>query len=64
MITEDQLEQHALQWFQDTGWDYLPGPTLAPDGAQPERADYRTVLLLDRLAQAVAALNPQLPPSP
>jgi hypothetical protein len=25
MITEDQLEHHALQWFQDTGWDYLPG---------------------------------------
>ena len=63
MITEDQLKQLALQWFQDTGWDYAEGPTIAPDGDRPERADYRAVVLLDRLAEAVATLNPQLPAS-
>ena len=37
-MTEDQLEQRALQWFQDTGWSYVPGATLAPEGGAPERA--------------------------
>lgn len=23
MITEDQLEQLSLDWFRQTGWDYL-----------------------------------------
>ena len=26
MITEDQLEQLAISWFQDTGWGYAHGP--------------------------------------
>jgi hypothetical protein len=30
MITEDQLEQLPIQWFQDTGWSYANGTDLAP----------------------------------
>ena len=30
MITEDQLEQLALDWFQDSGWEYRHGPDIAP----------------------------------
>jgi type I restriction enzyme R subunit len=63
MITEDQLEQKAIQWFQATGWDYLPGADLAPDGRAAERADFRAVFLKARLATAVQWLNPQLPPA-
>jgi type I restriction enzyme R subunit len=37
MITEDQLEQLAIQWFQDTGWTYANGADLEPEGATPER---------------------------
>jgi type I restriction enzyme R subunit len=61
MITEDQLEQLALHWFQEAGWDYLPGPGIAPDGPAPERADYRAIVLRGRLAAAVRRLNPRLP---
>ncbi len=32
MITEDQLEQLAIQWFQDTGWDYVHAAVIAPEG--------------------------------
>ena len=32
MITEDQLEQLAIQWFQDTGWNYVHGAVIAPEG--------------------------------
>jgi type I restriction enzyme R subunit len=63
MITEDQLEQLAIQWFQDTGWNYTNAADLAPEGATPERADFRTVVLKGRLAAAVQRLNPKLPPA-
>ena len=61
MITEDHLEQLALQWFQDTSWIYANGADLAPEGATPERADFRTIVLKARLAAAVQRLNPEPP---
>ena len=63
MITEDQLEHQALQWFQATGWNYVAGTTLAPEGDAPERADFRTVILKERLAAAIHRLNRNLPAS-
>jgi type I restriction enzyme, R subunit len=62
-MTEDQLEQEALGWLADVGYQHLYGPDLAPDGAAPERRDYRQVLLVERLQKAVAALNPAVPQS-
>ncbi|HAW31783.1 MAG TPA: hypothetical protein DCY03_27365 [Planctomycetaceae bacterium] len=61
MIIENQIEQLALNWFQNTGWDYANGVDISPDGNDPERNDYRAVVLKDRLAEAVARLNPDLP---
>ena len=61
MITEDQLEQLALTWYQDSGWEYRHGPDIAPDGDTPERADYRQVLLPGRLHEALRRLNPDVP---
>ncbi len=43
MITEDQLEQLAIQWFQDTGWNYVHGAVIAPEGVAAEREDFRAV---------------------
>ena len=60
-ITEDKLEDLCLNWFQDTGWDYENGADISPDGDDPERDDYRVVVLKARLAEAVARLNPDLP---
>ena len=60
-MNEDQLEQEALGWLVDVGWQHRYGPDLAPDGSTPERSDYRQVLLVSRLRQAVAALNPAVP---
>jgi type I restriction enzyme R subunit len=61
MITENELEKLALTWFQDTGWEYRYGPDLAPDGDAPERTDYRQVLFMDRLMEALRRLNPNVP---
>jgi hypothetical protein len=63
MITEDQLEQLAVQWFQNTGWNYVHGAVIAPEGVAAEREDFRAVVLKGRLAEAVRRLNPKLPES-
>ena len=60
-MTEDQLEQECLSWLADVGWQHRHGPDLAPDGPAPERDNYRQVLLIKRLRQAVATLNPGVP---
>jgi type I restriction enzyme R subunit len=60
-VTEDDLEQLALTWFQDSGWDYLHGPNIAPDSETPERADYRQVLLPGHLRASLSRLNPNIP---
>ncbi|UGA37637.1 hypothetical protein JOS77_27305 [Chromobacterium haemolyticum] len=60
-MTEDQLEQETLGWLEDVGYTRLFGPDLAPEGPDCERADYRQVLLLERLRSAIARLNPGIP---
>ena len=60
-MTEDQLEQEALGWLQDVGYTHLYGPDIAHDGANPERANYRQVVLPFRLREAINRLNPNIP---
>ena len=60
-MTEDQLEQETLGWLADVGYALAYGPNLAHDGATPERASYRDVILVGRLRAAVARLNPGVP---
>jgi type I restriction enzyme R subunit len=43
MITEDQLEQLAIQWFEETGWTHLHGAVIAPEGVAAEREALRTL---------------------
>jgi type I restriction enzyme, R subunit len=60
-MTEDQLEQEALGWLAEAGYETLFGPDLASDGERPERVDYRQVLLPFRLREAIHHLNPDIP---
>jgi type I restriction enzyme R subunit len=61
VIKEQSLEDLAIHWFQETGWDYRAGPDIAPDSDTPQRNDYRQVLLQGELREALARLNPQIP---
>ena len=61
LITEDHVEQHAIEWFKDLGYQYVCGYDIAPDGPTPERSDYRSVVLKDRLLSALKRLNPDIP---
>ncbi len=67
MITEDQLEQLCLDWFQSIGYDTICGYDIAPDGdslsgrGAPERSDYRQIILHDRLLNCLELINPHIP---
>lgn len=61
MITEDQLEQLCLDWFQSLGYDYVSGYDIAPDGSHPARSDYRQVVLHDRLVNRLKLINSHIP---
>jgi len=39
-LTESVVEDAAISWFVELGYSYLPGPEMAADGENPERADY------------------------
>lgn len=60
-FTETILEQAAIDWFIDLGYDYANGPDIAFDGSSPERDDYQQPVLLARLRDAIARINPHLP---
>lgn len=62
-ILEAHLENQVIDWLKELGYSYISGYDIAPapDGAHPERADYRAVWLLARLEGALRKLNPQLP---
>jgi len=60
-MTEDQLEQETLGWLAGVGYTPLYGPDIACDGSDPERPDYRQVVLENRLISAVDRNNPAIP---
>ncbi len=61
-FTESMLEDAALNWLENLGYTVLHGPDIAPDGTAPERGNYGEILLENRLRDAIARLNPHLPP--
>ncbi len=57
-MTEDKIEQSALDTLRELGWEVLFGPDIGPDGSG-ER-EYSEVALVGRLDDAVARINPSL----
>ncbi len=60
-FTESTIEQAAIDWLKELGYQYSFGPEIAFDGASPERSDYQGTLLLGRLQEAIARINLELP---
>ena len=63
-LTEDAIEQMALDELKTLGWQTAFGPDIAFDGPHPERdtrANYGDVVLTHRLRAALEHINPDMP---
>ena len=58
---EADLEAVVLDLLGTLGWSVRYGPEIAPGELAAERGDYREVVLIERLRDAVVRLNPDLP---
>lgn len=63
LVSENLVEQQSIEWFKDLGYTYAFGYDLAPDGETPERHNYRSVILKERLFLALTRINPDIPKS-
>jgi type I restriction enzyme R subunit len=57
-IIESSVENYAIELLEKQGYQYIYGPTIAPDSDTPARSSFEEVLLLDHLRSALARINP------
>ncbi|MDD4437522.1 MAG: type I restriction endonuclease subunit R [Tissierellia bacterium] len=60
-ITENHIEEFAIELLEKQGYQYIYAPDIAPDGETPERENYEQVILMERLRRAVRRINPLIP---
>ena len=60
-ITENIIEESAIELLQSRGWDYANGAALSPEGLFCERENYQQIILTNRLRKAIATINPHIP---
>ena len=60
-ITENHIEQLAIERLEELGYNYIYAPDIASDSDAPERNSFEQVLLLNRLQKAVRRINYDLP---
>jgi type I restriction enzyme, R subunit len=60
-FTESTVEEAALELFSALGYTIVHGPDIAPGELLAERAEYSEVLLVGRLKEALARINPKIP---
>ena len=61
-FAESQVEEAAFAWLEIIDWRIAHGPDIAPEAPGAERTDFDGVVLERRLRDALACLNPDLPP--
>lgn len=60
-ITENIIEQSAIEILQSQGWEYANGKEISPEGLFCERENFSQIVLLNRLRTAIAKINPNIP---
>ncbi|PGH38669.1 MAG: DEAD/DEAH box helicase, partial [Candidatus Nephrothrix sp. EaCA] len=61
IITENSIEELAIEILRSQGWEYVRGLSIAPGAERAERESFEQVVLLDRLRKSVAIINPHIP---
>ncbi len=62
-FNESVVEAAALAWLAGLGYAVRFGPSIAPGEPAAEREDYGQAVLAGRLRDALARLNPHVPPA-
>ena len=62
-LTEEQIENLAIELLQNQGFDYCHGKDIAPDSDNPLRTNFDEVILKPILQDAISRLNPNIPNS-
>jgi len=60
-FNESTIEEATLSWSQELGYEYLPGPDIAPGEPATERDSFGDVVLVERLRTAIDRLNQDIP---
>ncbi|CEJ72079.1 Type I restriction enzyme EcoR124II R protein [Chryseobacterium oranimense G311] len=60
-MTENEIEQLAIDLLKNQSYTYIHGVEIAPDGATPERESFEDVLLKQRVEIAVQKINTDIP---
>ncbi|CAK0749800.1 type I restriction enzyme, R subunit [Gammaproteobacteria bacterium] len=60
-LMESDIESFAIALLERQGYQYIYGPSIAPDSDTPERTSFEDVLFLEKLKTAVARINPTVP---
>ncbi len=61
-ITENVIEEFCIELLEKQGYETIYAPDIAPDSENPQRSSFEAVLLTARLNDAVARLDPTIPP--
>src|SRR3989338_4441283 len=59
-IVEQDVENAALEMLQEMGYEIVYAPELAPDGSNPQRKEWDTVVLVNVLEASLKKLNPDV----
>lgn len=60
-ITENIIEQSAIEILESQGWEYANGKEISPEGLFCERENFSQIVLLNRLRTSIATINPTIP---
>lgn len=60
-LTENIIEESAIEILQAQGWSYANGKEISPEGLFCERETYGQIILTRRLREAIALINPNIP---
>ncbi len=60
-LTENNIENCAVEEFKNLGYSYIYGPDIAPDTDAQERTSFDQVILTERLQKAIHRINPTIP---
>ena len=61
IINEEQVELSTIDWFKELGYEYKDGYEIAPEGIDPERDNFKQVILEERLKNSLVKINSDIP---